>query len=184
MFCRKINVWIYKNMWKGIVMNPEQIKIREFFKKLYSIDYKNWAAWFMLGLCVLFMLIGCVGPVQAYMEAKDSSDTIMLVILAYVGPFIAYMRIQPYTMYMENQKKRTFFELVKYYPVDKKEIKKMKTEYMIKFLVKLLPFCMLAQIPATLYDYGAVSIINFLYIIVVAFIWPVICGLAFIWLEQ
>lgn len=165
-------------------MDSEQIKVREFFKRFQNADTKSWVAWFFVGLGVLFMLIGCVGPAQAYMDTKDESNTIMLVILAYVGPFIAYMRIQPYIMYMENQKKRTFFELLKYYPIDKKEIKKMKTEYMIKFLVKLLPFCMLAQIPATIYDYGAVSIINFIYIIVVAFIWPVICGLAFIWLEQ
>ena len=165
-------------------MNPEQRKVREFFKRYQNKDTKSWATWFLICFFVFIMLIACVVPVQAYTEVKDSGDAILLVMLTFVGPAVACMRIQPYTMYMENQKGRQIFDLIKYYPIDKKEIKKMKTIYMIRFMTKLLPFCMLAQIPATIYDYGKLSVLNFLYILAIAFVWPVIMGMFAIWTER
>ena len=165
-------------------MNLEEVKTREFFKKLQKADANSWASWFFVGLCLLFLVSGCGVPAQAYVEAKDDAEFLMIVIVSFVGPLTAYMRINPLTVYTENQKGRAIFDLLKYYPVDKKEIKKFKIICMTKFMAKVLPFCMLIQIPATLYDYGKLSIINFLYIFVVAFVWPLVWNFVSICLEK
>lgn len=165
-------------------MNAEETKVREFFKKFQKIDTNSWAAWFFVGLGLLFLVIGCTAPAQAYLDIEDEAGKLMLVIISFVGPLTAYMRINPLTVFTENQKGRTIFDLVKYYPIDKKEIKKLKIIRMTKFMVKVLPFCMLAQIPATLYDYGTLSINNFLYIFVLAFVWPVVFNVVGILIEK
>ena len=155
-------------------MNPEETKVKEFFEKLKKIDMNSWASWFFVGLGLLFLVIGCAAPAQAYLDIEDEAGKLMLVIISFTGPLTAYMRINQFTVYTENQKGRTILDLVKYYPINKKEIKRYKIVCMTKFMAKVLPICMLAQIPATLYDYGSISIINFLYIFVAAFVWPVV----------
>lgn len=165
-------------------MKTEETKVREFFEKLKKIDMNSWAAWFFVGLGILFLIIGCAAPAQAYFEAGDEVAVLMAVIVSFVGPFTAYMRINPFTVYTENQKGRTILDLVKYYPINKREIKKFKIFCMAKFMAKVLPFCMLVQIPATLYDYGKLSIINFIYIFVLAFAWPVILNIVGIAFEK
>lgn len=167
-------------------MNSEQTKVREFYKRFLHTNWRSVGMWFVEGFMVFMFLIACAMPAQEYMggEASEEIDRIMYVFLGFLGPAIAALRVQPYTSYTENQKGRQLFDLLKYYPVDKKEIKKMKTMYMLKFMVKLLPACMIAQIPATLWGYGTFTWMNFVFIIAVAFVWPVIWGLAAIWTER
>ena len=164
-------------------MNLEQIKVREFFKRFLHTNWRSAGMWFFEGFMVFMFLIACAMPAQEYMGGEEI-DRIMFVFLGALGPAIAALRVQPYTNYMENQKGRQIFDLLKYYPVDKKEIKKMKTMYMLKFMVKLLPACIVAQVPATLWGYGTFTCMNFMFIIAVAFVWPVIWGLVAIWSER
>lgn len=162
----------------------EKIKVKRFFDDWKKIDTNSWASWFFVGLCLLFLVIGCVAPVQAYIEAKDTSDFLMVVIVSMVAPLTAYMRINSLTLYTENQKGRDVLDLLKYHPVDRREIKKYKIICMTKFMAKVLPICMLAQIPATIYEYGKLSILNFLYIFGAIFVWPVILNIAGIIFEK
>lgn len=165
-------------------MSPEQTKVREFFKRFIQTNWRSAGMWFVEGFMVLIFLIACVMPVQEYISGEADLDRVMYVFYAFLGPAIAVLRVQPYTNYMENQKGRQIFDLLKYYPVEKKEIKKMKTMYMLKFMAKLLPVCMIAQVPATLWSYGPFTWINVLFIIAVAFVWPVLWGLVAIWTER
>ena len=162
----------------------EKIKVNKFFDNFKKIDPNSWASWFFVGLCLLFLVLGCAAPAQAYWEAKDDGDFLMIIIVSMVGPLTAYMRINSLTLYTENQKGREILDLLKYHPIDRKEIKKYKIICMTKFMAKVLPFCMLAQIPATLYDYGKLSIINFLYIFVAVFAWPIIFNIVGIIFEK
>ncbi len=155
-------------------MNTEEIKVKEFYNRFKKIDPNSWASWFFVGLCLLFLVLGCAAPAQAYLEAKDDGDFLMIVIVSMVGPLTAYMRINSLTLYTENQKGREILDLLKYHPIDRREIKKYKIICMTKFMAKVLPFCMLAQIPATMYDYGKLSVINFIYILVATFVWPIL----------
>lgn len=165
-------------------MNPEETKVKDFFEKLKKINTNSWASWFGVGLCLLFLVIGCVAPVQAYLEGKDDVDYLMIVIVSLVAPLTAYMRINALTLYTESQKGREILDIVKYYPISRKEIKKYKIICMTKFMAKVLPICMLAQIPATLYDYGKLSIINFLYIFAAVFVWPLVLNVIMIIYEK
>jgi len=165
-------------------MNSEKRKVVDFFGKFKKTNTNSWASWFFVGLCLLFLVIGCAVPVQVYLEGKDDVGFLMIVIVSMVAPLTAYMRINSLTLYTEEQKGREILDIVKYYPISRKEIKKYKIICMTKFVAKVLPICMLAQIPATLYDYGKLSIINFLYIFVAVFAWPVVLNVVGIWIEK
>ena len=165
-------------------MNSEQVKVKNYFDKFKKIDANSWASWFFVGFGLLFLVLGCAAPAQAYWEAKDDGDFLMIVIVSMVGPLTAYMRINSLTLYTENQKGREILDLLKYHPIDRKEIKKYKIICMTKFMAKVLPFCMLAQIPATLYEYGKLSFINFLYIFIAVFVWPVLFNIVGIIFEK
>lgn len=162
----------------------EKIKVINFYNRFKKIDANSWASWFFVGLCLLFLVIGCAAPAQAYLVAEDNSAFLMIVIVSMVGPLTAYMRINSLTLYTENQKGREILDLLKYHPVDRREIKKYKIICMTKFMAKVLPFCMLAQIPATLYEYGKLSIINFVYILVAILVWPVLFNVVGIIFEK
>lgn len=186
MFLEKDRKIKMKRLWREMIANPEQKKIQKFFKDFIKDNWRSGGVWFLQGLFVFLFLIACMMPVQEYFggATEEQVDRIMLVVVGALGPAIAYMRIQPYTLYMENQKNRTMFDLLKYYPVDRKEIKKMKTFYMIRFMAKLLPICILAQIPATIWEYGTFTWINVVFISVAVFVWPVIWGIIVIWTEK
>ena len=103
-------------------MNPEQIKVRDFFKRFLHTNWRSAGMWFFEGFMVFIFLIACMMPIQEYMrgEAGEEIDRIMFVFHGAIGPAIAVLRVQPYTNYTENQKGRQIFDLLKYYPVDKK----------------------------------------------------------------
>lgn len=165
-------------------MNPEETKVNEFYDRFKKVNVNGWADWFFVGLCLLFLVIGCMAPAQAYLEAGDDVEVLMVVIVSLVAPLTAYMRINALTLYTEDQKGREILDILKYYPVNRKEIKKYKIICMTKFMVKVAIVCMLAQIPATLYEYGSLSFINFLYIFVAAFAWPIVLNVIMIIREK
>lgn len=161
-------------------MNPEATKVKEFYDKFKKLNMNDWASWFFVGLCLLFLVIGCAAPAQAYLEAGDDVEVLMVVMVSLVAPLTAYMRINSLTLYTENQKGREILDILKYYPVDKKEIKKYKIICMTKFMTKVSLVCMLAQMPATLYEYESLSLINFLYIFFATFAWPIVLNVIMI----
>ena len=165
-------------------MNPEETKVNAVYDRFKKVNVNGWASWFFVGLCLLFLVIGCMAPAQAYLEARDDGDLLMVVIVSLVAPLTAYMRINALTLYTEGQKGREILDILKYYPVDKREIKKYKILCMIKFMAKVSVVCMLAQMPATLYEYGRLSIINFLYIFVAVFAWPIVLNMIMIIREK
>lgn len=186
MFLKKDRSRRIKNIWREFTVNPEQIKLQSFFRKFIKENWRSGGIWFLEGFLVFLFLIACVTPVQEYLggQASGDVDCVMLVLIGALGPAIAYMRIQPYTLYMENQKNRTIVDLLKYYPINRKEIKKMKTVYMIRFMAKLLPICILLQIPVTIWEYKTISWINVIFVVTAAFIWPIIWGMMAIWTEK
>lgn len=164
-------------------MNPEETKVNAFYDRFKKVNVNGWASWFFVGLCLLFLIIGCMSPAQAYSEASDAG-LLMIVIVSLVAPLTAYMRINALTLYTEAQKGREILDILKYYPVDKREIKKYKILCMTKFMAKVAIVCMLAQIPATLYEYGNLSLVNFIYIFFATFAWPIILNVIMIIREK
>lgn len=161
---------------KELGMNIEEKKVREFFDEIANKGVFNSMVWIGCGFCVCFLVMLCFAPVQdmwiAYLDADEGSIMLMLILII-IGPSAAWLRIQPYTLYNENQRNRKVSELLQYHPIDPKEVKKLRIFYMARFMAKVAAVCMLVQIPITLGEYEMLSWTNFVYIVVVAFLWPV-----------
>ena len=163
------------------MMTEEQRKVRKFFEKLVGKSVNYTLSMFGTGMCVFFFLLFCMMPLQGLIE-EDMYAMLFLGIV--VGPLAAQLRIQPYSVYAVDQKSIPMTEFLKYHPIDLKEVKKMRIFYAVRFMGKLLPFCMLAQIPITIGDGYMLSWINFVYIFLVAFVYPVGLNVISIFLEK
>lgn len=162
-------------------MTEEQRKVRQFFEKFVGKSVNYTLSMFGVGMCVFFFLLFCMFPIQALL--KDDFRA-MLFLGAVVGPLAGQLRIQPYSVYAVEQKSIPIMEFLKYHPIDPKEVKKMRMFYMVRFMGKLLPFCMLAQIPITIWDGYTLGWINVAYIFLVAFVYPVGLNVLSIYFEK
>ena len=136
---------------------------------------------FGTGMCVFFFLLFCMFPVQEFSEGDFGA---MIFLGTVVGPLAGKLRIHPYSVYMQEQKNICMTEFLKYHPIDPKEVKKLRIFYLVRFMGKLLPFCLLAQIPVTILDGYDLNWLNFMYIFFVAFVYPVGLNVLSICLEK
>ena len=162
-------------------MGEEQKNVRKFFEKFVGKSVNYTLSMFGVAMCVFFLLLFCMFPIQGLLKEDVRA---LLFLGAVVGPLAGQLRIQPYSMYAIEQKAMQIAEILKYHPIDPKEVKKMRIFYVVRFMGKLLPFCMLAQIPITIFDGHTLSWMNFVYIFLVAFVYPVGVNVISIVLEK
>ena len=171
-------------------MTEEQKKVRKFYKELLSWKADAIGTWIGAGFLVLFLVIGCSVPAQEMLlGAGEDVDMMMWLITLMFGPLAGLLYLRPYTtmnemVYTNSPKNVRIIDKLKYLPIDLKEIRKMKITYLLKFYGKIVPFCMGLQILTSLYSYNEITWKNVLYIVMMAFVWPVMTNLLPILIEH
>lgn len=171
-------------------MTEEQKKVRKFYK-----DFQGWkmdiiGTWIGAGFLVLLMVIGCAVPAQEMFSiATGKADMLMWMMVLMFGPLAGFLYLRPYTsvtetVYTNSPKNVRIIDKLKYLPISLKEIRKMKVIYLLKFYAKIAPFCMGLQILTSLYSYGEITWKNVLFILIMAFVWPVLVNLPMILSER
>lgn len=171
-------------------MTEEQKKVRKFYK-----DFQGWkmdiiGTWIGAGFLVLLMVIGCAVPAQEMFSiATGEADMLMWMMVLMFGPLAGFLYLRPYTsvtemVYTNSPKNVRIIDKLKYLPISLKEIRKMKLIYLLKFYAKIAPFCMGLQILTSLYSYGEITWKNVLFILIMAFAWPVVVNLPMILSER
>ena len=170
-------------------MTEEQKKVRKFYKELLGWKVDAIGTWIGAGMLVLFLLIGCSVPVQEMcFGATGEVDMMAWMMLLMFGPLAGFLYLRPYTsmtevVYTNRPKNVRIIDKLKYLPISLREIRKMKVIYLLKFYGKIVPFCMGLQILTSLYSYNEITWMNVLYILVMAFVWPVATNLPIILTE-
>lgn len=171
-------------------MTEEQKKVRKFYK-----DFQGWkmdiiGTWIGAGFLVLLMVIGCAVPAQEMFSiATGEADMLMWMMVLMFGPLAGFLYLRPYTsvtetVYTNSPKNVRIIDKLKYLPISLKEIRKMKVIYLLEFYAKIAPFCMGLQILTSLYSYGEITWKNVLFILIMAFAWPVLVNLPMILSER
>ena len=164
-------------------MTEEQKKVRKFYKELQGWKPECIGTWIGAGFLVMFMLIGCAIPAQEmFAGVSGDVDTFGWIMVLMFGPLAGFLYLRPYTsvtemVYTNQAKKVRIIDKLQYLPIDLKEIRKMKITYLLKFYAKIAPFCMLLQVLTSLYSYQEVTWVNVVYVLVMAFVWPVAVNL-------
>lgn len=171
-------------------MTDEQRKVRKFYKDFQGWKLDTIGTWIGAGLMVMFMVISCAIPVQEMIEQQTGTvDGIAWIMVLMFGPLAGFLYLSPYTSVTEmvsagQAKSVRIIDKLKYLPIDLKEIRKMKIIYLIKFFAKIAPFCLLLQILTSVNTYGKITWVNVAYILVMAFLWPVLVNLPMILAER
>ena len=160
-------------------MNSEKIKVEKFFKRLWDKSVSKAVSWFLVGLFIFLIMLLCMMPAQGLLVETEDSPWLMPGVLTMLSFMMVYFREIPYNQYTENQKSRFMSEILRYHPISKKEIWKNKILKMVSFLAKVTGVGLVLQIVVSLIAYQSISWLNFFYIIVYVFGFPVVGVLTF-----
>ena len=164
-------------------MNPEQKKTREFFDKLIKNETYTTGCWILVGVCTVILVLLYLLPAQEMLVNIEESIYLLL-LMVICGPTAAYFRIMPYHAYGNQPNHQIMSELIKYHPVNRVEKKKMELFYSIRYMAKVTGICMLMQIAVSLLVYGRVSWMNVLYVLIGAFLYPILLNIFSIYFEK
>lgn len=160
--------------------NPEQIKAEKFFDTLWDKSLAKSISWFVVGIFLFLMMIASMLPAQElYVDVKEDGIDIMAGALTMFSFMAVAMRTSRFRQYTENQKSRTIKELLQYYPISKREIWKVKMQHMCIFLAKVTVLCLSLQCIVSFIAYGEITWLNFFYIFICVFLFPIVGELVF-----
>lgn len=77
-----------------------------------------------------------------------------------------------------------FSQKLKYLPVDRKVLKKWKTRMLIRWTAKMFAAALMIQLLFAAIIVHGISWRNVVYVMVVAFILPILCNSLLIWVEK
>ena len=158
--------------------DKEQESVKRFFDKLYDKSVLKAVSWFLNGIFLFLMMLLCMMPIQELL-AEEDSPLLMPGLLTMFSFMLVNARTMPYKQYGEHQKSRMIQEILQYYPVSKKAIWKHKMSNLIPFLAKVTGVGLVLQFVVTLIAYKTISWMNFIYIIVCVFVFPLMGELLF-----
>ena len=153
-------------------MKSEQQKTNEFFDKLTYKGISRPLSWIGVGIGVLILMALSLIPAQdVYLMGEDSASlaSAWMCIDIFV---ILKLRIHPYEVYSENQTSRQVAEILQYHPINPQAIRKMKRFYQLRFVIKLMIGALGMQIMGAFLNYGMISWINFMHILVFVMVFP------------
>lgn len=159
-------------------MNSEQRKVRDFYKDLLSWSAENVGMWFVAGFFEFLCFIMMAVPYQEMMEEGP-----LMVIPMLFGSVGAYFYLCPYLSFREGTKTVSIYERIKYLPIDYREIRKMRTIYLAKFVVKIFPAMLVIQLLTTLFSYE-ITVANVLYAVAASLLLPFFANLPVAWFTK
>lgn len=151
-------------------MNSEQVKIEKFYNRLWKNSVSKALSWVLVGIFVFIIMIVCMLPAQE-MFSEDSMP-FFTAIVTMISLMMLNARSGIYDRYTADQKTRLMVEILRYHPVSKKEIWKQKTKNLTFFLAKVTGVGLVLQLIVSLIAYKEISWVNFYYVIVSVFVFP------------
>ena len=155
-------------------MNVEQVKVEKFFDRLLDKTVKKTVMWFLVSMFVFFIMLLCMMPAQEiFMDSEDAPELFSIILVLFSFTALGF-RIGPYMEYTENQKSRFITDILKFYPVSKKVIWKLKMKTAVMFLGKITGVGLVVQLVSSFIAYHSISWVNFFYVIGFIFVFPVV----------
>lgn len=147
-------------------MNLEEVKVEKFFERLWNKSISKAVSWFLIGILLFIGLWLCMVPAQDVL----AEDKYLSWGLIFLSAMAAAARVSPYQQYTENQKSRKMIDILKYHPVSKRAIWKVKMKSLCAFQAKVAGIGLVIQIISSLIAYKTVTFDNIIYIVFNLFI--------------
>lgn len=158
-------------------MNSEQVKVEKFYNRLWKNSVSKALSWVLVGIYLFIIMIMCMLPAQEMF--LEDIPPFLSAIITMITFMMLNTRSGIYDRYTENQKTRLMVEILRCHPICKKEIWKQKTKNLTFFLAKVTGVGLVLQIVVSLIAYKEISWLNFFYVIVYVFGFPLVGMLTF-----
>lgn len=146
--------------------NFEEVKVEKFFSRIWKQSVSKAVSWFLIGILLFIGLGLCMVPAQDVL----AEDKYLSWGLIFLSTMAAARRVSPYQQYTENQKSRKMIDILKYHPISKKAIWKVKMKCLLAFQAKVTAVGLVIQMIASLIAYKTVTFDNVIYIVYNLFI--------------
>lgn len=165
-------------------MNPEQSKVRKIYTELSRQGFSFVWCWIVIGLVMFMHLAYNMMPVQLLLA--EGEGNVIPFWMTLTGVAIGNLRIHPFESYTENGKKRKFSEILRYYPIDRNEVKKMKLFYVARIMAKVSVVSLFVQLYFAHIEVSVqgISWENFVYVFIMSFVVPVVWNAVYIYFEK
>lgn len=168
-------------------MNLKQSKVRKIYTELSRKGFSFVWCWIGIVFFSLLNVIYYIIPIQLLIsEQVQGSDFHLTFWMTITGIMIGYLRIRPFESHTENQKTRKFSEILQYFPIDRKEVKKMKLFYVVRIMAKVSVVSLVVQLWGvyTAESVQGISWMNFVYVFLMSFVVPVAGNAVYIYFEK
>lgn len=157
-------------------MTRQQKMIREFYSKLQSCTSKGMEP---VTKFVIILFEVLITHVMLIPYEKNGIKIYAICVLG-MTPWPVQMSLSPYLYVTEHGKNYSVYEKLRYLPVERKEIRRVCVEYLLRFL--RIPFLcgMLAQLSGCLLAGQGIGLGNILCPLLVTGVFPFLLGLALI----
>ena len=166
-------------------------KEREFLEKLdreYFGRRSKVASWILMGVWIVLLTIACSIPAQDVMLGSNDGDKVFELLpfsIAIASSFAVSTSVSPYRTYVEQTKDSlgSVIVLLQYHPVNLMQIQKEKVKYQLRFLSKLVAYCMIVQLVSAYIVLKEITWFNFVYVFIFAFVLPAIYEILMSWIK-
>lgn len=158
-------------------------KIEQFFGEYYQ--ERKWdkqANAVVGGIFAFLVIVLMILPIQELWQ--DEARSAFLYLISLFGVLAALYGQQSYRAFKEKQQMCLFSQKLKYLPVDRKVLKKWKTRMLIRWTAKMFAAALMIQLLFAAIIVHGISWRNVVYVMVVAFILPILCNSLLIWVEK
>lgn len=167
---------------KRLEQKKQRDIIRKFDRTMHSYQSyglpESWNARFWGFLEVFMMFV----PWQELWKQGELQGLFWIVGLWSINAPLYYM--MPYEQFQENGKSVSLYQKIKYLPVDIRQVKIVRMEYLTAFLKKTFIAAMAVQMISTLLFYHTFSIWNLVYVLVLGGVLPFVITAASIWCRR
>ena len=169
-------------------IEKEKKVIKEFFAQFGEYNtFIIGLSWSAIAIFLAFQFFTALGGFETMIRAMilyDADFSASFVLGLFVGPTMGYFRIMPFQTFLMNQKYVSIREVLKYHPIDKNVIRKVKLEKIVKFMQKITSASLAIYLLSCWIKGCGVSWFDLLCIFVLSFVWPVLVNAVAIYMEK
>lgn len=164
---------------KRLEQKKQRDIIREFDRMMSSYQSNGLPPSWNAGVWGILEVIMMIVPWQAVQKQGELHGIIWIVALWSINAPLYYM--MPYQQFRENGKSVSLYKKIKYLPVDIRQVKIVRVEYLLAFLKKTFIAAMIVQLISTLLFYHTLSIWNIVYVLILGGFLPFVITVSSIW---
>lgn len=165
------------------IVYEQEIKIERFFKEYYQIrKWDKQSNNVVGGLFATIQILLMILPIQDLWMEENHSFLVYMISMFSISTLYFYM--MSYRLIKEGQQNKMLSQKLRYLPIDTKELKIWKTRMLFRWSTKIFLASLIVQLLFSAIIVHGISWKNIVYVVVVAFLVPVISNCLLIWLEK